>query len=140
MRTLKIVTSTIAAGLLLASCSTRTPGGPQVSIAPPTTLEPAKVEPANPRNVGINGRWYPTDADARKVYYNEFRNGKFVSRSPDGAQTIAAGSYKTNANGDIQMDWYSEARKANASATCTQLSVNEMQCTSSGSVFNLRRA
>ncbi len=133
MRSLKIISNTIAASLLLASCNSRGPVAPQVSVAPANPVQEA------PKVVGINGKWYPTDANARKVYYNEFRNGKFVSRSPDGKQTIAAGNYKTQENGDIKMDWYSEARKANASATCKKLSLNEMQCSSGGSVFNLKR-
>ena len=92
MRNLKIITSTIAASLLLASCNSRAPVAPQVTVAPAPRPEAVKV--VKPKVVGINGKWAPTDPKTRNVYYNEFRNGKFVARSPDSKTTLAAGTYK----------------------------------------------
>lgn len=137
MRIHKIILGVFASSVLLASCTSRGPATPQIAIAP--APEPVKVEPLKPEVIGINGRWVPTDPDGQ-FYYNQFRNGKFVTKSPDGKSTIAAGTYNTLPNGDIEMNWYSEARKTNSSASCKKLSKAEMQCTSGGSVFNLRRA
>ena len=132
MRNFKSLAVVLTGTLVLASCQSRGPSRPQVGIAPAAQEQPEVV--------GINGKWIPTDPAAQKVYYNEFRNGKFVSRSPDGSQTIAAGKYTTQTDGSIKMAWYSEARKTNASASCKKLSDSELQCSSGDSVFNLRRA
>ena len=123
---------------ILAGCQSRGPSGPQAALEPVKESPKPKVNTAD--IAGINGKWVPTSEAARKVYYNEFRNGKFRSKSPDGATTIASGNYKAASDGSIRMSWYSEARKAVSSASCRKLSDAEMQCSSNGSVFNLRRA
>ncbi len=137
MKHIKLGLCLVAGCVAMAGCQTNRAGNSQGNIAPALTPapEPKKADPT-----GINGKWVPTTAAAKSVYYNEFNNGKFVSRSPDGSKTIAAGSYKTLKSGNIQMNWYSEARKANASAVCRKLSATEMQCTSGSSVFNLKKA
>ncbi|MEE9314804.1 MAG: hypothetical protein V3V02_09150 [Rhizobiaceae bacterium] len=141
MRNFKTLASALAGSLLLASCTTQAPVvAPEIAVAPAPVPKPVKVKPVKPKVAGINGKWVPTNESNRKIYYNRFRNGKFVSKSPDGKSTLAAGTYKTLPNGDIQMNWYSAARNSNSTAMCKQLSKREMQCTSNGSVFNLRRA
>lgn len=135
MRKITVIGTTLGAALVLASCQQNSRSGPETALTPQVAPTPPVTSTAS-----INGKWVPTDENAAKVYYNEFRNGKFVSRSPDGAQTIAAGQYTVSQTGEISMNWYSEARKANASAKCTRLSNSELQCTSGSSVFNLRKA
>ena len=132
MNTLRNVTSILIGAALLASCQTGPsfgPGGFGGNFTTPASIPESRV----------NGRWEPTNEEARKIYYNEFRDGKFVSKSPDGTKTIAAGNYTADPSGSINLKWYSEARKANQSANCTMLNDAEMQCTSGASVFNLRR-
>ncbi|MEE9375610.1 MAG: hypothetical protein V3V04_04685 [Rhizobiaceae bacterium] len=138
MQNYKFLLSTVAASFILASCQSRGPVVPKIAVAPKP--EPVKVVKVKPKPVGINGKWVPTDANNRKVYYNRFRNGNFVAKSPDGSATIAAGTYKTSPSGDIVMNWYSEAHKAHKTASCKKLSASEMQCTNGDSIFNLRRA
>lgn len=129
-----IIIGIFSSSLVLAGCNSKR------SATPEAALTPVATETSSANIAGINGKWVPSNPETRKIYYNEFRDGKFVSRSPDGSSSIAAGTYKLRDDGQIQMNWYSEARKANASAVCRKLTETELECSSNQSVFVLQKA
>lgn len=82
----------------------------------------------------------PTDPNSRKIYYNEFKAGKFGAYSVDGKNTLAVGSYTPSDSG-VAFQYFSQTRKRQVKANCTLSSSSRMTCrVDDGSVVELQRA
>ena len=139
MRIFGSVLGIVAAGVFLASCQSTGPTVPTVQANPTPEAQPAPTAPAKTADK-VAGRWVPTDPNSRKIYYNEFKRGKFGAYSVDGKNTLALGSYKPSANG-ASFEYFSQTRKKQVKADCTLSSPSRMSCRlDDGSVVELQRA
>ena len=135
MSKLKFIMIALPAGVMLAGCqSINFPNNSQVAVAPEATI-------AQPRSVAINidGKWVPSDQANRKIYYNEFRQGKFAAYTVDGKNTLALGTYVRTADG-VKFKYFSQSRNKNINADCKLFGSDKMQCSVEGSVVDLQRA
>ena len=130
MRTLIISTATLLTLGLLAGCQTGN------SSRPSTALTPA---PATPAVVSIDGKWQPTDPANKKIYYNEFKSGKFAAYTVDGQNTLALGTYSRTEDG-VKFKYFSQSRNKEVNADCKLFGSDRLQCSVEGSIVDLERA
>lgn len=131
---MKSIGGTVALIALVAisGCQSVRFGGSQANQAP----QQAAVNPAS----AVNGRWEPTDDATRGVYVAEFRDGVFVSRSPETGKPLARGSYRVPSDSLIELDFVGATTQTRVTATCQRSTPTTMFCQpSTGSPFNLRK-
>ena len=119
--------------VVAAACSTgRTT---TAALAPPSApvkkaVVVEKQQPkANP-NAALNGRWEPTDADGRKLYYLQLKNGGLASRSPSTNATTARGTYKVLAGNKVAIVYQSSQSSTPINLTCQVAGGKRMTCSS----------
>ena len=116
---------------LAAACS----GGrtTTAALAPPPApvkraVEVEKKPAANP-NAILNGRWEPTDADGKRLYYLQLKNGGLASRSPSTNATTARGTYKV-AGDRVNIVYQSSQSSTPINLTCSLAGAKRMTCSS----------
>ena len=126
-----ILTATALASLVvLAACqgNNSRSSGLESSLSPTT-------------GAALNGKWLPTDAAARGVYEAEFRNGVFVSRSPESNKPLAKGSYRIISDKEFDLEFVGAATNTAVKAKCNRPTGDTMYCVPTvGSPFNLKRS
>lgn len=141
MRIFGSICTILTAGVFVASCQSTGPVAPsaQAKVEPSPTAEVAPAAPAKPADK-VAGRWVPTDPKSRKIYYNEFKRGKFAAYTVDGNNTLALGSYTPSANG-VSFQYFSQTRKRQVKADCQLSGSSRMTCrVDDGSVVELQKA
>ena len=137
MKKLRSLALPVAGCLLVASCQTF---GARAPVAAPTpSAAPQAAPSAAPVQQGIDGRWIPEDEANRKIYYNEFRNGKFAAYTADGKNTLALGKYNRNGS-QVTFEYFSQARGKKVVANCDLVGTARLQCAVEGSQIVLLRA
>ena len=114
------------------------PGGsrPVLQAARPASA-PVQQNP----NAQLNGRWVPTDAASRKIYFAQFRNGQFASKDPGSGAAVARGTYRVTGADSVAISYSSSARKSVVNVDCKLQGPDRMACsTSTGGSFSLKRA
>ena len=139
MRIFGSILGIVAASVFLASCQSTGPTVPTVQAKTTPETKPDVTPPAKTTDK-VAGRWVPTDPNSRKIYYNEFKRGKFGAYSVDGKNTLAVGSYTPSANG-VSFQYFSQTRKRQVKANCTLSTATRMTCrVDDGSTVELQRA
>lgn len=142
MRLPAVSSAVLFAAVAAASCSQQAayaPGAQPVTRAVRPQAAPAqpKVDPA----ARLNGRWVPTDAASRKVYFAQFRNGQFASKDPGSGAAVARGTYRVTGADSIAISYSSSARKGVVNVQCRLQGETRMNCSASnGASFALQRA
>ena len=141
-----IINATLAVALAaaLSACSSSGARAPAVSTgvaaSAPIEAGPVKTAVAPAPGTALNGKWVPTDASARKVYYAQFRNGSFASRDPGSGAALARGTYKAGSD-SVSITYSSSTRKQTVKVDCKLQGESTMSCKSStGGAFTLKRA
>ena len=127
----------VRSALLLAAASTLVAagacsrGGPvtTAALAPPTVAVKQAAEVKSP-NAALNGRWEPTDADGKKLYYLQLRNGGLASRSPSTNATTARGSYKVTGGDKVSIVYQSSQSSTPINLDCSLSGGTRMTCSS----------
>ncbi len=118
---------------LLAGCQT---GG---FTRPGASLAPKPAASTSTAAISIDGKWQPTDPANKKIYYNEFKSGKFAAYTVDGKATLALGTY-SRTEGGVKFKYFSQSRKKEVNADCKLFGSDKMQCAVEGSIVDLERA
>jgi len=134
MRNLKNRALVVATLIALAGCQS-SGNTPSTNITP--QLTPAQPTVAAP--ISIDGKWKPSDADNQKIYYNEFRKGKFAAYTVDGKNTLALGTYTRTTDG-VKFKYFSQSRNKEVNADCKLFGSDRLQCSVEGSIVDLQRA
>ena len=137
-------TIAVALAVSISACTQKAARGPGVSTgvaaSAPIEAGPVTTAVAPAPGASLNGRWVPTDASARKVYYAQFRNGSFASRDPGSGAALARGTYKAGSD-SVSITYSSSTRKQTVKVDCKLQGENTMNCKSStGGSFVLKRA
>ena len=128
---LLLAASTLA---VTAGCSGSRSTATAALAPPPAPVKKAvEVQPqpkkANP-NTALNGRWEPTDADGKKLYYLQLKNGGLASRSPATGATTARGTYKKLAGNKVAITYQSSRSAAPINLSCSLAGETRMTCSS----------
>ena len=118
---------------LLTACSGGRTSITTAALAPPAApvKKAVAVKKAKPNpNAALNGRWEPTDADGRKLYYLQLKNGGLASRSPVGNKTTARGTYKVLGNDKVAITYQSALSSSPVNLTCSLSGKARMTCSS----------
>ena len=75
----------------------------------------------------VEGKWVPLSEESRRIYYNEFKEGRFAAYTADGSNTLALGSYEATDTGAF-IRYFSEAQKREVTGVCTLTTPNELSC------------
>ena len=120
----------------LAACSGSRGPVTTAALAPPAPAAPVKkaqpvreVAKASP-NTALNGRWEPTDADGKKLYYLQLKNGGLASRSPTTNATTARGTYKVLGGDKVAIVYQSSQSSTPINLTCSLAGERRMTCSS----------
>ena len=141
-----VLAAVLAALSLSAACSGRGGNVQTAALAPPAperVAKPVEAKPAraNP-NAALNGRWEPTDADGKRLYYLQLKDGGLASRSPSSGATTARGTYKVLAKDKVAITYQSSLSSTPLNLQCTVAGGSRMSCASAdgSNAFSLVRA
>ena len=121
MNILRLFLVVCSAGIIISGCSL-----PSVPMNFDRLTSWATDDIAN-ENTAVEGKWVPLSEESRKIYYNEFKEGRFAAYTADGSNTLALGSYEATDTGAF-IRYFSEAQKREVTGVCTLTTPNELSC------------
>ena len=129
---------------IMSGCSQTAAYAPNGASAVTRAARPQAAAPVQQRvdpAAKLNGRWVPTDAASRKIYFAQFRNGQFASKDPGSGAAVARGTYRVTGANSVAISYSSSARKSVVNVDCTLQGEARMACkASNGATFSLVRA
>ncbi|WP_341760130.1 hypothetical protein [Candidatus Endowatersipora endosymbiont of Watersipora subatra] len=90
--------------------------------------------------MSIDGIWFPTDLETQGVYFAEFKDRRFVSRSGYDKKIMAVGNYVVRSPTQVELVFKGEISKSIVTAKCHLKTPLNLYCLPSvGSPFNLAK-